>query len=171
MCQGMTYTGCGCPCHPEAANRRPRVVVPDVASVMTQPPLPAPVDNAAAARFTSWLLIVQGSLLMLGVVALVVVLLLDRSTGEMAGLADLALLTVVVGLFPVAAMLIALGCVARGHGLVAPIIGVAVHSLVTLMAFGAGGPNLVSLELGAAEGGLVVTACAGVGWWRTSRPA
>ncbi len=171
-CQDLTYTGCLCDCHPD----RPEVrVQPPLTPRSVSVPAPARpvVDPRIAARFGSWVLVVQGIV----VLGLSVVTVVDRYVHPLTG-GEAALgngFQVLAGflLLALGMPLLATGLVARGRGMVGPALGFAAHTAFTLVAVlpvaAALGP-IGALELVAAEIGLGFSLALGGPWWKSADP-
>ncbi|MBW8792610.1 MAG: hypothetical protein JF597_03155 [Streptomyces sp.] len=98
---------------------------------------------------------------------LITEVIVSPATGAEASLANG--LGVVVGgcLIGVAAMLLTFGLVARGRGLMVPVVGVVVHSCVALTVIGGGG-GYAALEVFVAEFVLLFSFFVGLPWWRST---
>lgn len=175
----MTYTGCSCDCHPESAARN-RPLPPAAAHIEGSTELTHPVEFAPprspeqarrAARAVSHLLIGQGTLLILGLLALLALAL----TGSAAHKAENELGILVVVAFasivlPVAVLMIGTGLCARGRGMTCPVVGIAAHALLTITVIDVSGSLLAGLEFIAVTTLLLWGFSLGQSWWRSPSP-
>jgi len=116
-------------------------------------------------RLTSWLFVVQGVVMALGVLAIACLVFLEPSSSRSEqGLGELLVVILAFIVVPAAALLICLGAVSRRPGLLAPSIAFATHTVVTLGVMVTLSPLV--LEVVPAEFALLVGLVRGAAWWR-----